>query len=295
MNLKKEPFLKMWRGLKTVELRLYDEKRRLVKVGDTVEFSCRAESTRTLIAEVTALHRFDSFKELYEALPLEKCGYSSDDIRTADSSDMLKYYSEEEQQRYGVVGIELKVVERRSTNYTRLSKYLSLILRHKPQAAGITLDSHGWADTAELIANVGKTHGLTAEILDEIVATDNKQRYSYNEDKTKIRANQGHSVRVDVELTEKEPPEYLWHGTGSRSCASIDVEGLLPKSRLYVHLSGDYDTAVNVGVRHGRPVVYRVKSGQMYRDGFTFFISANAVWLTKYVPSEYLEKQEENE
>ena len=126
--------------------------------------------------------------------------------------------------------------------------------------------------------------------LELIVAEDEKQRYSFNEDKTLIRANQGHSIPVDVELDEKEPPEVLYHGTGEKYVPSIDRQGLIPKSRLYVHLSRDEETAVKVGTRHGKPVIYKVKSGEMYRDGYKFFCSANGVWLTKEVPVKYLSK-----
>lgn len=128
------------------------------------------------------------------------------------------------------------------------------------------------------------------EMLEEIVRTDNKQRYSFNEDRTLIRANQGHSIPVDVELPVTEPPEILWHGTGRKYVESIDQTGLLPKGRLYVHLSQDTETAVKVGSRHGRAVVYRVKSGRMAADGYLFYRSVNGVWLTKEVPVQYLEK-----
>lgn len=170
------------------------------------------------------------------------------------------------------------------------SKYLSLILRHKPEAIGITLDGYGWANVDELIAGIAKTHDCSMEILEEIVRTDEKQRYSFNEDKTLIRANQGHSVQVDVELEEAVPPKELWHGTGEKYEASIDAQGLVPKSRLYVHLSKDKDTALKVGRRHGKPVLYIVKTGEMFRDGFQFYLSKNGVWLTKEVPAKYLKK-----
>lgn len=173
-------------------------------------------------------------------------------------------------------------------NLKETSKYISLILRHKPEAIGITLDEHGWADVEELIRGVGKTHPLTMETLEEIVRTDEKQRYSFNEDHTLIRANQGHSIPVDVELEEVQPPEYLYHGTGEKYTASIEIEGLLPKSRLYVHLSEDLETAVKVGARHGKPVVYRVLSGRMAEEGYRFYRSVNGVWLTKAVPAAYL-------
>ena len=171
-----------------------------------------------------------------------------------------------------------------------ISRFISLILRHKPEAIGITLDEHGWADVEELIAGIAKQQPFTMEMLEEIVRTDEKQRYSFNESKPLIRANQGHSVPVDVELEEKTPPEILYHGTGQKYTESIDRQGLVPRSRLYVHLSPDYDTAVKVGRRHGTPVVYRVHSGSMAADGYRFFLSANGVWLTKEVPSGYLTK-----
>ncbi len=171
-----------------------------------------------------------------------------------------------------------------------VGKFIALILRHKPEVIGISLDEHGWASVDELIEGISKTHRIDKDMLEEIVAADNKQRYSFNEDHTLIRANQGHSIPVDVELDEVVPPEILYHGTGEKYTASIDEQGLIPKSRLYVHLSGDYDTAVNVGSRHGKPVVYRVKSGEMYRDGIVFYRSVNGVWLTKAVPVDYLDK-----
>ena len=171
------------------------------------------------------------------------------------------------------------------------SRYMSLILRHKPETIGITLDEHGWANVDELIAGISKTHEINREILEEIVRTDDKQRYSFNDDKTLIRANQGHSIPVDVELEEIEPPKYLYHGTGEKFRKSIDAEGLKPKSRLYVHLSEDIDTAINVGSRHGKPVVYRVFAGWMHRNGFRFYKSVNGVWLTKDVPTMYIKRE----
>ena len=125
------------------------------------------------------------------------------------------------------------------------------------------------------------------EILEEIVKTDSKQRYSFNQDKTLIRANQGHSVLVDVELKEQEPPEFLYHGTAARFLKSIEAEGLKSMSRLYVHLSNDVETALTVGKRHGEAVLLKVYSGDMYRDGEKFYLSENGVWLTKKVDSKY--------
>ena len=170
------------------------------------------------------------------------------------------------------------------------SKFISLILRHKPEEIGITLDEHGWANVDELISGISKTRPFSMADLEEIVRTDEKQRYSFNEDKTLIRANQGHSIPVDVELKPVEPPVYLYHGTGEKYVASINEKGILPKSRLYVHLSEDYDTAMKVGSRHGKPVVFRIWADKMHRAGFVFYKSVNGVWLTKVVPVEYFKQ-----
>ena len=172
------------------------------------------------------------------------------------------------------------------------SKFISLILRHKPEAIGIALDEHGWANVQELIDGVNRTgaHWLDMETLEEIVQTDEKQRYSFNEDHTLIRANQGHSVQVDVELEEKVPPAILWHGTGEKYVPSIDRQGLIPKSRLYVHLSEDAETARKVGSRHGKPVIYEIDCFKMNEDGYRFYLSANGIWLTKSVPVKYMRK-----
>lgn len=169
---------------------------------------------------------------------------------------------------------------------TKTSKFISLILRHKPEAIGITLDEHGWANVDELIRGIN----IDMATLEHIVATDDKQRYSFNEDKTLIRANQGHSIPVDVELEEVQPPEFLWHGTGEKYVDSICREGLIPKSRLYVHLSSDVPTATTVGERHGEAVLLRVDARKMYQDGFKFYLSKNGVWLTKCVPVSYLKR-----
>lgn len=172
------------------------------------------------------------------------------------------------------------------------SKFISLILRHQPEVIGITLDEHGWADVQDLIDGIKRSEGhiLDMELLEEIVRTDEKQRYSFNEDHTLIRANQGHSIPVDVELEEKTPPDILWHGTGEKYTSSIASLGLIPKSRLYVHLSSDMETAKKVGSRHGRLVVYEIDCKRMSEDGYLFFLSANHVWLTKTVPVKYLKK-----
>lgn len=171
----------------------------------------------------------------------------------------------------------------------KLSVFISLVLRHKPEAANIQLDEHGWAEVDALIEGIRKTgRRIDIDTLKEIVRTDGKQRYSFNEDCTLIRANQGHSVSVDVELKEAKPPEILYHGTAERFMESIRQEGLRPMSRLYVHLSKDEATALKVGARHGKPVVLKVNAGKMQQDGFRFFLSENGVWLTDKVPASYL-------
>ncbi len=177
--------------------------------------------------------------------------------------------------------------------YKNISKFISLVLRHNPGAAGIRLDEHGWADVRELIRGVNETgRVLDVDMLKEIVRTNDKKRFAFNEDCTKIRANQGHSIQVDVELTETDPPDVLYHGTATRFLGSIlnKREGLKSGSRLYVHLSGDYQMAVKVGQRHGVPAVLKVDARQMARDGYVFYLSENGVWLVKEVPEKYLEK-----
>lgn len=176
----------------------------------------------------------------------------------------------------------------------QLSIFISRILRHRPQDANIQLDEHGWANVEELLAGInasGRT--IDRDILEEIVRTDKKQRYSFGGEGTLIRANQGHSIPVDVELAQQEPPEYLYHGTARRFMESIIRQGLLPMSRLYVHLAADMETARIVGKRHGSPVVLKVHSGDMYRAGVLFYRSENGVWLTKKVDAEYFEQMED--
>ncbi len=179
----------------------------------------------------------------------------------------------------------------RKDSRKKLSVFISLVLRHRPEAAGIQLDGHGWADVQELIQGVNHTgRRLDRETLEEIVRTDEKGRYRFNEDKTKIRARQGHSVQVDVELEEAQPPELLYHGTATRFLESILglKEGLRPMGRLYVHLSKDQGTAAKVGARHGASAVLEVDAGRMKEDGHVFYLSENGVWLVRHVPYEYL-------
>ena len=174
---------------------------------------------------------------------------------------------------------------------TSISKYMSLILRHEPGRIGLTLDMNGWANTDELIEGMNRDGCcVTMEKLKEVVETNDKQRFKFNDGYDKIRANQGHSVFVDLELAETSPPAVLYHGTASRFVQSIQKEGLTAKSRMYVHLSGDPETAAKVGKRHGEPVVLKVGSGRMHADGHKFYLSENNVWLTASVPVEYIEQ-----
>ena len=175
-----------------------------------------------------------------------------------------------------------------SNSDIKLGRFLSLVLRHDPSAAGITLDGHGWADVKELLAGVSRTgRKIDMDTLERIVRENNKQRYSFNEDHTRIRANQGHSLSVDVELREETPPQYLYHGTATRFFPAIQREGIRKMSRQYVHLSGDFQTAMAVGRRHGSPVVITVDAQAMARDGVGFYRSENGVWLCGHVEPKY--------
>lgn len=170
-----------------------------------------------------------------------------------------------------------------------LGRFLSLVLRHKPEVIGIKLDENGWANVSELIIKMRmKGKYIDMGILKEIVETNNKKRYSFNEDKTLIRANQGHSIKVDVELKEELPPDILYHGTATRFVESIKEKGLVAGNRLHVHLSRDMETAINVGSRHGKPVVLKIKTKQMSLDGIKFYKSENDCWLVESVPIEYI-------
>ncbi|MBC6607931.1 RNA 2'-phosphotransferase [Hymenobacter sp. BT188] len=171
----------------------------------------------------------------------------------------------------------------------QLSKTLSYVLRHKPEAFGLQLDTQGWIDVTELLRALhAHGHEVTPNQLHEVVATNDKQRFSLSADGAKIRANQGHSVAVDLELTAVVPPELLYHGTATRFLDSIRKDGLRSGSRQHVHLSADAETAVTVGSRHGKPVVLTVQAGRLHRAGGLFYLSANGVWLTEAVPPEYL-------
>lgn len=174
-----------------------------------------------------------------------------------------------------------------------ISKYLSLVLRHSPQSIELVLDENGWADVEDLLANMnsgGKK--ITSDILDDIVATNDKKRFSYNEDKTKIRANQGHSISVDFNLIAAEPPQILFHGTVAPFLANIKEQGLLPMSRQHVHLSIDRATAIIVGNRRDTAIVLEINALKMHHHGFSFYLSDNKVWLCDTVPPQYIQFNE---
>ena len=177
----------------------------------------------------------------------------------------------------------------RAAENVRLGRFLSLVLRHRPAAAGISLDQNGWANVDELIAGVRKTgRKIDESILEEVVEGNDKKRYMFNEDRTKIRANQGHTIAVDIELREQLPPMPLYHGTASRLLGNIRSQGLLKQKRLHVHLSADIATAASVGRRHGKAVVLEIDTASMVRDGYRFCLSENNVWLCDSVPWKYI-------
>ena len=174
----------------------------------------------------------------------------------------------------------------------KISKFMSKFLRHSPQDLGLTLQPGGWVGVDEFLdasKNIAGFH-ISRDELERVVATDNKSRYSFDGTSMLIRANQGHSVEVDLQLEEKEPPEFLWHGTVERFLESIFATGLNKGQRHHVHLSIDLDTATKVGSRRGTPVILRIDSGRMYEQGFKFYLSANGVWLTDEVPTEFIHR-----
>lgn len=167
------------------------------------------------------------------------------------------------------------------TSRETTSKFLSLVLRHQPELIGLTLDTQGWADLDELVASANAHgHALSREQVLNVVATSDKRRFALNDNATRIRANQGHSVDVDLQLLPAEPPEWLYHGTATRFLLLIREHGLHSGGRQHVHLSASAETATQVGSRHGKPVVLKVHAGRMRREGQVFFLSANGVWLT---------------
>lgn len=173
---------------------------------------------------------------------------------------------------------------------TKQSKFLSYVLRHKPESINIKLDENGWADVSALL-NACQASGqeISMERLAEIVETNDKQRFSFSKDGTRIRANQGHSLEtVDLQLKKVQPPNILYHGTVEKFLAPIQQSGLQKMNRQYVHLSATIETATSVGSRRGKPIILRVDAGKMYSEGFKFYCSENGVWLTESVPWKYI-------
>lgn len=176
-----------------------------------------------------------------------------------------------------------------TTSLIRVSKYLSKHLRHQPQRLGLTLMAGGWVSVDALLAACA-AHGIAisrAE-LEDVVARNDKQRFAFDATGTLIRANQGHSVPVDLQLAPATPPDVLYHGTGERAVDAIERVGLLKMRRHHVHLSPDHATALKVGARHGRPVVFVVNAAAMHQAGHLFYRAANGVWLVAHVPTAYL-------
>lgn len=176
----------------------------------------------------------------------------------------------------------------KADNLVRISRFLSLVLRHKPWTIGLDLDSHGWASVDELIEKAAPRRALTRELIEKVVHGNDKQRFALSADGTRIRANQGHSIEIDIGLEMQVPPDVLYHGTATRFLAAIKAEGLKRGKRHHVHLSPDADTARAVGARYGKPVVLRIDAKGMHEQGMAFFVSANGVWLTERVPASYI-------
>jgi putative RNA 2'-phosphotransferase len=169
------------------------------------------------------------------------------------------------------------------------SKFLSLVLRHRPERIGLSLDAAGWADIAELIRLSQAHRPLTYDVIQAVVAGSDKQRFAISEDGLRIRANQGHSIAVDLALEVVAPPGRLYHGTATRFVDAIRREGLLRRDRHHVHLSAGIDTARRVGARHGTPVVLTIHAMEMAAAGHAFRCSANGVWLADAVPVDFID------
>lgn len=171
------------------------------------------------------------------------------------------------------------------------SKFLSFILRHRPETIGIFLDANGWVSIQVLLDHANMyNHPISRELLDEVVFTNDKKRFSYSPDGQMIRANQGHSIEVNLELVPIQPPDILYHGTVEKFLNSIRASGLRKMNRQHVHLSATVETARSVGKRRGKPVVLSISAGKMYHDGYQLFLSLNGVWLTDSVPCKYIKR-----
>jgi putative RNA 2'-phosphotransferase len=177
-----------------------------------------------------------------------------------------------------------------NNGYIKISKFMSLLLRHSPETIHLNMDKNGWVSIQELIDNANKYKKihLTMDLIKTVVETNDKQRFVISDDGQRIRANQGHSITVDLELECKIPPDILYHGTATRFVDSIMRDGLKPMTRQYVHLSRTEEIALTVGKRHGKPIVLYIDSKKMYEEGYKFYLSENKVWLVERVPIEYI-------
>lgn len=175
------------------------------------------------------------------------------------------------------------------SNLVSTSKFLSLVLRHQPEVIGLILDDSGWADIDTLIRLSQAHKPLTRALIEQVVEENRKQRFAISDDGRRIRANQGHSIEVDLGFVPVTPPTLLYHGTATRFVDAIRREGLVKRSRQHVHLSADADTATAVGARHGKPAVLIVRAGEMAVAGHAFFRSENGVWLTDAVPVGFID------
>lgn len=175
------------------------------------------------------------------------------------------------------------------SEHIKTSKLLSYVLRHNPGEFGVTLDPRGWVDISTLLEALGKSgKSVSRETLEEVVQTNDKQRFAISEDHSRIRANQGHSIEVDLEYAPADPPEFLFHGTVDRFMDAIRAEGLKKMQRHHVHLSENFETAIKVGQRRGKPVILEVRAAEMMNAGHAFFVTPNRVWLTDAVPPEFI-------
>lgn len=175
----------------------------------------------------------------------------------------------------------------------KISKFLSLVLRHNPALIGLELDANGWASVVELLAKMkAKGHSINMEDLKHLVETNNKKRFAFSDDFEKIRANQGHSVEVDLGYEKQVPPPILFHGTAEQNLELILKSGIKKMNRHHVHLSQDVATAQKVGMRHGKPVILSINVKGMADIGFDFYLSTNGVWLTDFVPIEFIKFDE---
>lgn len=227
----------------------------------------------------TIWHKFtqDIYVWRVDANKQKLCRFKMCIIRSVYFNDLNKIDNETELSLYALIGNDVFT----NDNLVKRGKELSFLLRHDKD---YHFDEHGYREVSDLICN----HNFTMELLENIVETNDKQRYEFSDDKTKIRARQGHSVDVDVDLKECTPPDVLYHGTASRFIESIEENGINSGTRKHVHLSSDKATALNVGNRHGRPCIIVVDTKRMADDGIKFYLSNNNVWLTEFVDKKYI-------